>query len=79
MGAAEICTLLTRNLASITPEEISAYAAKVFLTVGAEADFHYFLPALANDFWSDSPRQQDFKNWLIRLVDEGAINTAYEL
>jgi hypothetical protein len=38
--------LLSKPLRELTPDELSAYAASVFLTVGSEADFRYFLPRI---------------------------------
>ena len=178
----EIHTLLTKELAAITPDEMGSYASSVFLTVGSEEDFPYFLPRileilssdfawwpdpevvgraigtfgwekfspaqkealsafcrsvlsvqiykaelsggdidswlccfshflpaweeclqqvercqapllalyewhsaslsrghLGNGFWDDSPRKEDFKRWLTRLVDDGTISAVYGL
>jgi hypothetical protein len=42
----EISTLLSKRIREITPNELSGYASSVFLTVGAEEDFRYFLPRI---------------------------------
>lgn len=42
----EVGILLCRPLREIAPEELSSYASSAFLTVGAEADFHYLLPRI---------------------------------
>lgn len=41
-----IPALLTKPLRELTPDELSSYASSVFLTVGSEADFRYFLPRI---------------------------------
>lgn len=46
MDPGEICTLISIPLREISPQELSSYASSVFLTVGAEADFRYFLPRI---------------------------------
>ena len=42
----EICTLLSKGLRAITPEELSSYASSAFLTVGDVDDYLYFLPRI---------------------------------
>jgi hypothetical protein len=42
----EVGVLLSKPLRSVTPEELSAYAASAFLTVGDAADYLYFLPRI---------------------------------
>ena len=59
VDADEIATLLTNPLRDISPDELSVYASKVFLTVGAESDFRYFVPrifeilATESGWWPD--------------------------
>ncbi|MEM7557395.1 MAG: hypothetical protein AAF378_25570 [Cyanobacteria bacterium P01_A01_bin.84] len=42
----EIGVLLSKPLRKISANELAPYAASVFLTVGSEADFQYFLPKI---------------------------------
>ena len=42
----EICKLVNTSLRQITPEDLGSYASSVFLTVGSEEDFRYFLPRI---------------------------------
>ncbi len=42
----EVDVLLSKGLREITPSELSAYAASVFLTVGCESDYRYLLPRI---------------------------------
>ncbi|HEY4248453.1 MAG TPA: hypothetical protein VGM64_16520 [Lacunisphaera sp.] len=42
----EVDVLLAKPLREISPQELSSYASSVFLTVGCEEDFHYFLPRI---------------------------------
>jgi hypothetical protein len=42
----EIAILLSKPVREIAPVELSSYASSVFLTVGSEADFRYFLPRI---------------------------------
>ena len=42
----EVDVLLAKPLREISPEELSSYASSVFLTIGCEKDFHYFLPRI---------------------------------
>ena len=42
----EVQGLLSKPLRSLTAQELSSYAASVFLTVGGEDDFRYFLPRI---------------------------------
>ena len=42
----EVAKLVSTPLRQITPEELGGYASSVFLTVGSEADFRYFLPRI---------------------------------
>lgn len=46
LDSKEISTLLSKDLREITPPELSGYASSVFLTVGSEEDFAYFLPRI---------------------------------
>lgn len=41
-----VCTLLAKRLRDLTADELSPYAASVFLTAGEVEDFRYFLPRL---------------------------------
>jgi hypothetical protein len=55
-----IDVLLSKPLRSLSPDEISHYAASAFLTVGAVEDFLYFLPRImeilvSNTNWWPSP------------------------
>jgi hypothetical protein len=55
----EVCTLLAKGLRELTPDELSNYGASLFLTMGDERDFPYFLPRLldiaTSDDWWPSP------------------------
>jgi hypothetical protein len=56
LDSAQACRLLTLPLQSITPAQLSSYAASVFLTVGSEEDYRYLLPrildvSLAESSW----------------------------
>jgi len=56
----QICTLLKKKLPDITPDEMSGYAASVFLTVGSDSDFRYFIPRILDilinePFWWPDP------------------------
>jgi hypothetical protein len=42
----EISALLTVPLRQLSPKELGSYASSVFLTVGGERDFRYFLPRI---------------------------------
>ena len=42
----DICTLLTKPLREITGGELTSYSSSAFLTVGAKADYMYFLPRI---------------------------------
>jgi len=42
----EVSVLLNRSLKELTPAELSSYSSSVFLTVGSESDFRYFLPRI---------------------------------
>jgi len=60
LGEEDIATLLQKPLRELTPEELSGYASSVFLTVGAAADFVYFLPRILEirataSSWSPDP------------------------
>src|SRR4051812_29634791 len=71
----EVGVLLSKPLRSVTPEELSAYAASAFLTVGDAADYRYFLPRIlevtaADPAWWPSPevtgraiRDSDPESW----------------
>ncbi len=56
-----ICTLLSKRLTDLTPDDLSSYASSAFLTVGEEADYLYFLPriieisATEQGWWPDVP------------------------
>ena len=59
VDAKEVGKLTSTPLREITPQELGGYASSVFLTVGSEADFRYYLPrileVLATDvgWWPD--------------------------
>jgi hypothetical protein len=54
-----ISVLLSKPLRDLSPEDLTHYAASVFLTVGSVEDFLYFLPrileilAIEHDWWPD--------------------------
>jgi hypothetical protein len=52
--------LLSKPLHSLTPDDLSKYAQSIFLTVGSESDFKYFLPRIleilaTEDGWWPGP------------------------
>jgi hypothetical protein len=57
LDTTEIDTLLTTPLRTLTPNDLASYASSVFLTMGSEADFRYFLPRILDiaahdpDWW----------------------------
>jgi hypothetical protein len=56
----EVCRLLTKDLRELAAKDLSNYAASLFLTMGNERDFQYFLPRLldiatAEDWWPSPP------------------------
>lgn len=54
IGDKEIAVLLARSRRDLTPEELSSYASSVFLTVGGEEDFLYFVPRILEISATDS-------------------------
>ncbi len=46
IGQKEICTLTTKPLQELTPDELTSYASSAFLTVGATEDYLFFLPRI---------------------------------
>ncbi|MEM7591281.1 MAG: hypothetical protein AAF383_07150 [Cyanobacteria bacterium P01_A01_bin.83] len=46
IGRKEISVLLSKPVRKISAGELASYAASVFLTVGNETDFQYFLPRI---------------------------------
>lgn len=42
----QIAVLLSRPLRELSAEELSSYASSVFLTVGDEEEFRYFVPRI---------------------------------
>lgn len=50
----EVNTLLTKPLRELTPDELSSYAFSVFLTVGSEADYRYYLPRIMDILVTES-------------------------
>ena len=50
----EIFVLLAKRLRAITPQELAPYASSAFLTVGAVADYLYFLPRILEITATDS-------------------------
>lgn len=65
---ANICTLLSTPLRQLTPDELSSYAASVFLTVGRESDFRFFLPRILEISVSDRSWWPALEVVLERLV-----------
>ena len=58
--AKEVCRLLSKDLRALTSKDLSHYGASLFLTMGDEADFQYFLPRLLDiatteDWWPSPP------------------------
>lgn len=55
----EVCTLLAKGLRELTPDELSNYGCSLFLTMGDERDFPYFVPRLldiaTSQDWVPSP------------------------
>lgn len=56
----EVCRLLAKDLRELKAKDLSNYAASLFLTIGDEPDFQYFLPRLldiatAEDWWPSPP------------------------
>lgn len=49
----QVATLLAKPLRELSAEELSSYASSVFLTVGSEADYRYFLPRILEILVSD--------------------------
>lgn len=73
----EICKLLSKNLRDLTPDDLSNYGASLFLTMGDERDFPYFLPRLldiatSQEWWPspevllDKLRRADWQGWPAR-------------
>ncbi len=55
-----VTILLSKPLRSLKPDELTCYAQSVFLTLGSEADFKYFLPRIleilaTDEGWWPSP------------------------
>ena len=55
-----LCTLLTKPLRELTPDDLSSYASSAFLTAGDVPDYLYFLPRIldisaTNGFWWPAP------------------------
>ncbi len=60
LDAEEIECLVSTPLRQLSPDDLSAYASKAFLTVGDVADYLYFLPRIleisaTDDRWWPSP------------------------
>lgn len=56
----EVCRFLAKDLRELKAKDLSNYAASLFLTLGDEPDFQYFLPRLldiatAEDWWPSPP------------------------
>lgn len=56
----EVCRLLSKDLRQLTAHDLSNYASSLFLTMGDERDFNYFLPRLleiatGEDWWPSPP------------------------
>lgn len=67
----EISVLLSKELRSITPDELAPYASSAFLTVGDVADYLYFLPRILEITATDTSW------WPNSAVTGRAIRTAY--
>jgi hypothetical protein len=56
----EVCMLLAKSLRELSPDELSNYGDSLFLTMGDERDFPYFLPRLldiaTSQNWWPSPQ-----------------------
>jgi hypothetical protein len=55
-----VSVLISKTLRTLTPDELAHYAESVFLTIGSEDDFKYFLPRIleilaTEDGWWPSP------------------------
>jgi hypothetical protein len=50
----EIAALLATPLRELSPDQLSSYASSVFLTVGDEQDFRYFVPRILEISATDS-------------------------
>src|ERR1700728_4060562 len=73
-----ISILLTKPLRELSPDDLTHYAASVFLTVGSVEDFFYFLPRILEMLvlepnWWPSPEvvaraldNSKFHNWPVR-------------
>jgi hypothetical protein len=70
----EVCRLLARGLRELTPDELSNYGSSLFLTMGDERDFPYFLPRLfdvatSQEWWPspqvllDKLKRAQWENW----------------
>lgn len=67
----EISVLLSKELRSITPQELTSYASSAFLTVGDVEDYLYFLPRILEVMAMDAAW------WPNPAVTGRAIRTAY--
>jgi hypothetical protein len=70
----EVCMLLAKGLRDLTPDDLSNYGCSLFLTMGDERDFPYFLPRLldiatSQDWWPspevllDKLKRGDWSSW----------------
>ncbi len=50
----QVHVLLSKPLRDLSPDELTSYASSVFLTVGSEADFRYYLPRILEITVTDS-------------------------
>jgi hypothetical protein len=73
----EVCMLLAKRLRDLTPDDLSNYGSSLFLTMGDEKDFEYFLPRLfdisTDQDWWPSPevllgklKRANWKGWSLR-------------
>ncbi len=84
----EVCTLLAKGLRELTPDELSNYGSSLFLTMGDEKDFEYFLPRLFDvatdqDWWPspevllDKLKRANWTEWSSRR--KSAVKRAIDL
>ena len=70
----EVCLLLAKSLRELSADDLSNYGSSLFLTMGDERDFLYFLPrifdiATSQDWWPspevllDKLKRAQWNNW----------------
>src|SRR5258708_14600410 len=60
ISKSQLCKLTQSQLLELTPDDLSKSASSVFLTVGSDGDFRYFLPRIleisaTDKFWWPDP------------------------